>query len=66
MKLEVNGTTVELPPEATVEMLLAALDKADTPCAVERNGTLVPWKTRGGTALADGDRIEIVTLVGGG
>ncbi len=66
MRLNVNGTTVNLPENATVETLLAALERQNAPCAVERNGELVPWKTRGQAKLKHGDRIEIVTLVGGG
>jgi len=66
MRLEVNGTDVDLPEDATVETLLMSLDRPDSPCAVERNGELVPWRTRSETKLVHGDRIEIVTLVGGG
>ena len=34
--------------------------------AVERNLEIVPRSTFGATALAEGDRIEIVAFVGGG
>jgi thiamine biosynthesis protein ThiS len=34
--------------------------------AVERNLQIVPRARHGETALADGDRLEVVTLVGGG
>jgi sulfur carrier protein len=34
--------------------------------AVERNLEIVPRSTYADTALADGDRIEIVTFIGGG
>ena len=34
--------------------------------AVERNGTIVPRSLHAQTALADGDRLEIVVAVGGG
>ncbi len=34
--------------------------------AVEINGELVPRKRHAERILADGDRLEIVTLVGGG
>jgi thiamine biosynthesis protein ThiS len=34
--------------------------------AVERNLEIAPRSTYADTALADGDRIEIVTFIGGG
>jgi sulfur carrier protein len=34
--------------------------------AVERNGEIVPKSNHAATALAEGDRIEIVIAVGGG
>ena len=34
--------------------------------AVERNGEIVPRAKYGETVLCDGDRIEIVSFVGGG
>ena len=34
--------------------------------AVERNLEIVPRSLYGDTALADGDRVEIVTFIGGG
>jgi sulfur carrier protein len=49
-----------------VEQLLTQVSLSPGPCAVERNGDLVPWKQRETVVLHDGDCIEIVTLVGGG
>ena len=34
--------------------------------AVERNGEIIPKAKYGDTVLKDGDRIEIVSFVGGG
>lgn len=46
--------------------MLRALDLPESRVAVERNRALVRKTDYADTALADGDRIEIVTFVGGG
>jgi len=66
MRCIVNGTTTELTEVRTVADLLAHLDLAAKPCAVEVNATVVPRRDHAGHELCDGDRIEVVTLVGGG
>lgn len=66
MTIVVNGRDVEVPDGATVADLLERLGLAGRPVAVERNREVVPRDRRSGEVLADGDRIEVVTLVGGG
>lgn len=66
MKVTVNDHERELSDGATVAELLRAEGMADKPCAVEVNRALVPKRKHGEHALRDGDRVEIVTLVGGG
>ncbi len=66
MHVLVNGDQIEVPPGATVASLLARLRLDAAPCAVEVNQTLVPKRTHAARELAEGDVIEIVTLVGGG
>lgn len=66
LKLVVNGDPVEAPEGATVRALVEQLGLGTGPVAVERNGDVVPRKEHASTALADGDRIEIVHFVGGG
>ena len=67
MKLTVNGAEHELALDlATVADLVADLGLRPEIVAVERNGDLVPRATHAEVGLAEGDRIEIVTLVGGG
>lgn len=66
MRIEVNGEAQEVAPEITVSALLAHLGVADGPVAVERNREIVPKSAHAATALAEGDRVEIVTMVGGG
>lgn len=66
MTIVVNGERLEIQDEATVAALLAQLDLAKAACAVEVNRRLVPKSQHPTQALADGDQVEIVTLVGGG
>lgn len=66
MTVVVNGAPRELPAGATVSDLLRALGLEGRPLAVERNLEIVPRSVHASTQLADGDRVEIVTMVGGG
>ena len=66
MQVVVNGEVREVPDGATVEALLRAVGLAGRPVAVERNLEIVPKSAHAATVLVDGDRIEIVTMVGGG
>ena len=66
MKLTVNGRDTDLDGPCTVADLLVRFDLAGAPCAVEVNGELVPKARHAEHRVADGDAIEIVTLVGGG
>lgn len=66
MRLVVNGREQEWPEGLTVADLLEHLGLRGRPVAVERNREVVTKDQRTTTVLADGDRIEVVTLVGGG
>jgi len=66
MHVTVNSERVELPEGATVGELLERLGRARELCAVEVNEHLAPKRERDGLVLQDADRVEIVTLVGGG
>jgi sulfur carrier protein len=66
IQLSVNGEPRRLAANARVSELLAALELAGKRVAVERNGEIVPRSRYEQTALADGDRLEIVVAVGGG
>ena len=61
-----NGVEREVSGGTTVADLVAALGLATTPVAVERNLGIVPRAEHARTVLAEGDRLEVVTLVGGG
>jgi sulfur carrier protein len=49
-----------------VRELLRTVGRDGVPCAVEVNRELVPHRQHARHALRAGDRIEVVTLVGGG
>lgn len=66
MTVSVNGKAKELAPGATVADLLSELDIRVKHVAVERNKEVVPRAEHAATELAEGDALEVVTLVGGG
>ena len=66
MRLTVNGEVREAPDSATLAWLLASMGIETGRVAVERNREIAPRSLWGETALADGDRLEIVQFVGGG
>ena len=66
MNVAVNGEGRRVEPGTTVEALLRDLELERKPVAVERNGSTIPKADHAKTELAEGDRIEIVTFVGGG
>ena len=66
MRLVVNGQERQVEPETTVGGLVTACRLNPKHVAVEVNCELVPRRTFDAATLRDGDRVEIVTLVGGG
>ena len=66
MNLVLNGEDRGFPRLGTVADLVAHLELDARKVAVERNLEIVPRSAYLTTAIAEGDRIEIVTLVGGG
>ena len=66
MQLTVNGEARRFEGVATIAALVRALGLETRKLAVERNLEIVPRSAYAATALADGDRIEIVAFVGGG
>jgi thiamine biosynthesis protein ThiS len=67
MKIIVNDEVQELTADqTTVEHLVSRLGLAGQPVAVEVNRRVVPRREHGTHRLQDGDRVEVVTLVGGG
>ncbi|MEY3162489.1 MAG: sulfur carrier protein ThiS [Planctomycetota bacterium] len=66
LRVQVNGEEREFIAPLTVADLIEQLGLAGRPVAVERNKALVRKAEHAATALADGDRIEVVTFFGGG
>ena len=62
----INGETTEVATGTTVLSLLERLEKDSKYLAVEVNQQLVSRKDHAACCLQEGDRVEIVTLVGGG
>ena len=65
MKLKLNGEDTEV-KSFTVDALLSELNLADRKVAVELNKEIVSKSSYSLTALNMGDRVEIITFVGGG
>ena len=66
MRIRVNGEDRDVADDATVASLLELLELPSGRVAVERNKRIVRRATYAQTPLAEGDELEIVTLVGGG
>lgn len=66
MQIEVNGESRSVAEGTTVEMLLRSMEFRLPHVAVEVNLEVVPRAQHAATVLQDGDRLEVVTLVGGG
>lgn len=66
LAIQVNGATQTIEPDSTVADLIERLKMNPKFLAVELNLRVVPRSEHGRTKLAANDRVEIVTLVGGG
>ncbi len=62
----INGESRTVTAGTTVAALIAELGLGDRRVAVERNREVVPRAEHATTVLAAGDRVEVVTFVGGG
>lgn len=66
LRVTVNGERREFAAGASALDAVTALGLAGRPLAMEINERIVPRRDLAACMLHDGDRIEIVTLVGGG
>jgi sulfur carrier protein len=66
MFIIVNDQSLQVVESTTVAGLLNELSLSSKPVAVEVNLELVPRQHHAEHRLNEGDRVEIVTLVGGG
>ena len=66
LEITVNGLPQWLPAGASAWQVVEAAGLAGRPLAVEVNEQVVPRARLANCMLHSGDRVEIVTLVGGG
>ncbi|MEM7453679.1 MAG: sulfur carrier protein ThiS [Planctomycetota bacterium] len=65
MNITLNGNPATMENDLTVSGLVSKMGFKGRAIAVEINGELVP-REQFDRLLADGDQVEVVTLVGGG
>lgn len=66
MHITVNGETKAVPAGVTLRALVEELGLGQAAVAAEVNKAVVPRRDHDSTRLAEGDAVELVTLVGGG
>ena len=66
LQIVLNGETKSLETCLSIAEFLKQSGINHRYCAVERNEQLVPRERHAETMLQNGDRVEVVTLVGGG
>ena len=66
IEVVINGETRIIAQGTTVAVLIGDLGLGDRRVAVERNREVVPRAEHASTVLAAGDKLELVTFVGGG
>jgi thiamine biosynthesis protein ThiS len=66
VRLTVNGEQRQVQAARNISALVTVLGLDSRKVAIEHNLAIVPRSCWADTALADGDRIEIVHFVGGG
>ena len=66
IEIQVNGESHTCPPETGLPDLLTQLNLNPRLIAVEYNGEILHRQYWTNTQMQSGDRLEIVTIVGGG
>ncbi|MEV6839516.1 sulfur carrier protein ThiS [Streptomyces sp. NPDC051133] len=66
MSISVNGERREIAPGTPLDSLVTTLTPAPSGVAAAVNETVVPRAQWASTALAEGDRVEVLTAVQGG
>ncbi len=66
IEIIVNDQTLRIPEGSSVTDLLKILDIRTKAIAVEINRAVIPGQKHATTMLNANDRLEVVTLVGGG
>lgn len=66
MTITINGEERTVGEISTVEKLLQSMEINLKGCAVELNMEIVPKSEYSATKIKEGDRLEIIHMVGGG
>jgi len=66
VRLTLNGEIVEIPDESSITEVLAQYGRDDAGVAVAVNLSVVPRADYAEIQLREGDRVDVVTAVGGG
>lgn len=66
INVQVNGETRTCPPQTPLPQLLEQLGLNPRLVAVEYNGEILHRQYWSQTQIKEGDKLEIVTIVGGG
>ncbi|MBU1001065.1 MAG: sulfur carrier protein ThiS [Proteobacteria bacterium] len=66
MIVTINGQETTCPPLTTVLTLLLHRQLDPTTVVAENNGVIIQGEAFATTQLADGDRLELLSFVGGG
>lgn len=66
MEILLNGASHILEPGATITQLMDSLPLAGRRVAIELNGRVVPASEHANRKLEEGDRVELITAIGGG
>ncbi len=66
MQVTINGEPREIKEGTTLQGLLLELEIQTRGTAVEINREIIPRAAHGERAIAEGDAIEIIRMVGGG
>lgn len=66
MEITLNGKKEALPGALNLADILDRFSIPDSRIVAELNGRIIPRKEFGSCTVADGDRLELVRIVGGG
>jgi thiamine biosynthesis protein ThiS len=66
IEIQLNGEAKQIDAESTVQHLLESVNLHERRVAVMRNDEIVPRASYRETKLSDSDKIEIISLAGGG
>ena len=66
LEIVVNGGTRRIPPDLTLDQVLAYLEVNSEQVAVEKDGAIVRKSDWSSTLIRSGSNLEIVQFVGGG